>query len=168
MEAVDRTVPKMVSVLPILLCSRLFVCDLFVSLVACQEYRKAESARRRSAKSTDVCLACELDKLILRYFASARGVDVLSAVADEDTTTAVVQGEPLIASDMLTSAWKCGGMNHLAGYDQRDAHEFLHGFLDSLSKSDCDYRKRIARAVSFAQQAKVPGGENKTPSYQGK
>jgi uncharacterized UBP type Zn finger protein len=143
--------------------------ELFpIPSVACQEHRTAESARRRTAKTTDVCLACELDKLMLRYFASARGVDVLSAVTDDTQESAVVQGEPLIASDMLTSAWKCGGMNHLAGYDQRDAHEFLHGFLDSLNKSDCDYRKRIARAVSFAQQPKVPGGESKTPSYRGK
>jgi hypothetical protein len=33
---------------------------------------------------------------------------------------------------MLTAVWRCGGMSHLAGYDQRDAHEFLHGFLEIM------------------------------------
>lgn len=94
----------------------------------------------------DVCLACELDKVFLQYFGSAAGFDVMSIlrnnaalpsvkglIASQHTSSnAVITGEPLVTAEMLTAAWNCGGMGHLAGYDQRDAHEFLHGFLEFL------------------------------------
>ena len=153
--------------------------------VACHELRKAEGPTARiiatgsnkspEGKTIEVCLACELDKLMLRYFGSSRGVDVLSAVTEDKISAPAmseikpgIRGDPLITSDMLSCAWNCGGMSHLAGYDQQDAHEFLHGFLDSLSKSDHAYRNRITRAVSLAQPPKTPGTSAKaSSSYRG-
>lgn len=45
-----------------------------------------------------------------------------------------LRGNPLGTTSMLAAAWKTGGMDHLAGYEQRDAHEFLHAFLDNVGK----------------------------------
>lgn len=93
--------------------------------------------------SNEICLASELDKVFLSYYGSSIGVDVLSLLAmdcaasiQENSSVYMsgpvetAKGEPLVLSDMLTAVWRCGGMSHLAGYDQRDAHEFLHGFLE--------------------------------------
>ena len=151
--------------------------------VACHELRRAEGGPQRPKATVDNksgsstvedCLACELDKLMLRYFGNSRGVNILSAVSNEqtiqmtDNIKPAVPGEPIITSDMLSCAWQCGSMSHLAGYDQRDAHEFLHGFLESLSKSDHAYRNRVTRAVSLAQPFKSPGVLERPPStYKG-
>jgi ubiquitin carboxyl-terminal hydrolase 22/27/51 len=90
-------------------------------------------------------LACELDKVFLCYYGSAKGFDVLPVLALDGVEAKIqepvgcdfrrakiAKGEPLVIADMLTAVWRCGGMSHLAGYDQRDAHEFLHGFLEIL------------------------------------
>jgi len=113
---------------------------------ACQIYRKEElptgkDAAKPGPKKDSVCLACEFDKLLLQYFESSNGVD-MSSFAEYSTLAPQVgglrvgssgtKGEPLVTADLLTAAWKCGGMSHLAGYEQRDAHEFLHGFLEIL------------------------------------
>lgn len=138
-----------------------FLHDMMHHHASCAEYRKMADrpALPRKFQSTDSssrmspCLACELDKLILRYFGSARGVDVFSAVTDAASNMEeriIPKGDPLVTSEMLTSAWNCGGMNHLAGYDQRDAHEFLHGFLDNMSKHDQEFHHRVALAVGRA------------------
>lgn len=115
------------------------------------------SKAKKSAES--ICLACEMDKLFLRYTSSAIGVDVMAAVSSttgatagaKQETTAVVQGDPLVTADMLTVSWKCGGMKHLAGYEQRDAHEFLHGFLEILGRHTQHYRSRMYRAINTAR-----------------
>jgi hypothetical protein len=98
-----------------------------------------------AATPQNVCLACELDKTFLHYFSSAAGVDVTSILVQDARASNVdaadgllrgpaptPQGEPLVIANMLTAAWKCGEMSHLAGYEQRDAHEFLHSFLEIL------------------------------------
>jgi ubiquitin carboxyl-terminal hydrolase 22/27/51 len=90
-------------------------------------------------------LACELDKVFLCYYGSAKGLDILPVLANgrqdskiqelsscELKRATIVKGEPLVIADMLTAVWRCREMSHLAGYDQRDAHEFLHGFLEIL------------------------------------
>jgi ubiquitin carboxyl-terminal hydrolase 22/27/51 len=119
-------------------------------------------------KREEVCLGCELDKLFLNYFGNTIGVDVASIIADtqkgkqasalgsNDDKNGLIEidkGAPLITADMLTAAWKCGGMDHLAGYEQRDAHEFLHGFLDTLGKHTRQYRERMYKKINSA----VPG-----------
>ena len=145
-----------------------FLHDVMHHHASCAEYRQAgnqESPKRSSSNASSktassskdrvgTCLACELDKLMLRYLGSSRGVDVFSAVMEHSKPDVHMrEGDPLVTSDMLACAWKCGGMNHLAGYDQRDAHEFLHGFLDNMGRHDREYQGRIARAIRFAQPA---------------
>jgi hypothetical protein len=162
-----------------------FLRDITHHHASCIEYRQA--ARKDCLKRGNIaspkgdsksllapCLACELDKLMLCYLGSARGVDVLSCVlvTAENATTAwgrakeqdVIKGEPLAPSEMLASVWKCGGMEHLAGYEQRDAHEFLHGFLDNMGKHDREFQNRITNAISFAQQTmgSAPNGKHST------
>jgi len=44
------------------------------------------------------------------------------------------RGMPLIPSNLLATIWNCPDTEHKAGYEQRDAHEFLQVFLDNLSK----------------------------------
>jgi len=75
----------------------------------------------------------------------------------------IEKGDPIIISDLLTSAWKSGGMNHLTGYDQHDAHEFLDSFLDVLGKHIVKFRKRIHAAVTkvYKENAFVPEFDSK-------
>lgn len=114
-------------------------------------------------KSPDICLACEMDKLFLGYLGSTIGVDVASLISEtqrgsiggalgpggESNGIAVIaRGEPIVTEGMLTATWKCGDMNHLAGYEQRDAHEFLHAFLENLGKHIRQYRERVYKKIN--------------------
>jgi ubiquitin carboxyl-terminal hydrolase 22/27/51 len=161
-----------------------FIRDVGHHHLACNMYRTTNakpappSARDSSAKAKarlkTVCLACEMDKFFLRYMGSAQGVDLLSIVdaSPSNSTTStlsfteaqsssrtkdcvLIKGSPLLTTEMLAASWKCGGMNHLAGYEQRDAHEFLHGFLETLGKHMRQYRDRV-RATINAIQTSTP------------
>jgi ubiquitin carboxyl-terminal hydrolase 22/27/51 len=140
-----------------------------------------DSPAKTKAKLKTVCLACELDKLFLRYMGSAKGIDLLSIVdtsASRVTTSTtvveadvantkkdrvVIQGNPLLTAEMLAASWKCGGMNHLAGYEQRDAHEFLHGFLETLGQHMRQYRDRVRMSIHAIQTSKpFVNAEHKT------
>lgn len=125
---------------------------------------------------SEVCLACEMDRLFLSYYGGTVGNDVFAPIEEssqnlllghEDSPCSfcpgeivvpIEKGDPLIISDLLTSAWKSGGMNHLTGYDQHDAHEFLDSFLDILRKHILKFRKRIHHAVTkvYKENAVVP------------
>jgi len=142
--------------------------------------KKAGNARSLKKKSPEIepeiCLACEMDRLFLSYFGATTGNDVIVPLEEssrhlllgntdespivplEDIVVPIEKGDPLIISDLLTSAWKSGGMNHLAGYDQRDAHEFLNSFLELLGKHVVKYRKRIYAAVTkvYRENAFIP------------
>lgn len=130
---------------------RYFLPDMGHGHQSCQVYRDraalegkpsngkaggaAKSAKKETAKNESICLGCELDKLMLQYFGSSNGIDMSCIAVDasiDSSNVPVVKGEPLVTAEMLTAAWKCSGMSHLAGYEQRDAHEFLHGFFDIL------------------------------------
>jgi len=156
---------------------RYFLNDVGHNYEACGIYRRREGRKTASTVNSSkgkktaesVCLACEMDKLFLRYKSSALGVNVLSAVSPSSTdssrgggganrsaaggakATPVIQGDPLVTADMLTAAWKCGGMKHLAGYEQRDAHEFLHGFLEILGRHMQHYRSRVYKTINTAR-----------------
>lgn len=127
--------------------------------------------KAEDSKIPAVCLACEMDRLFLQYYGSSVGRDAILAIADASRPPSVefgagnsldhhctVKGEPLVTSDLLTSAWKCGGMDHLAGYEQRDAHEFLTSFLDSMGKDTRHHRERIYKAINAgrSESAVVP------------
>ena len=125
------------------------------------------SAKKKTQKiEPEVCLACECDRLFLSYFGASTGhspvvpleesskhllfgnYDECPVVPDENIVVPIEKGNPLIISDLLTSAWKSGGsMTYLTGYDQHDAHEFLNSFLELLGKHIVKYRKRINDAV---------------------
>jgi len=156
---------------------RYFLNDIGHNHEACTLYRKkyaskagpkdgvsaAESSKgEKTAES--ICLACEMDRLFLRYTGSAIGMDLMVVVGSNKASSLanrvapagrkkahVIQGDPLVTADMLTAAWKCGGMKHLAGYQQRDAHEFLHGFLEILGRHTLHYRTRMYRAINTAR-----------------
>jgi ubiquitin carboxyl-terminal hydrolase 22/27/51 len=158
-----------------------FIRDVGHHHLACQMYRTVntkpvvanarDSSAKAKAKLKTVCLACEMDKMFLRYMGSALGIDLLSIVdassSNHSTTTvveddssirkkdcSVIRGSPLLTAEMLAASWKCGGMNHLAGYEQRDAHEFLHGFLETLGKHMRQYRERVRATVHAVQTSK--------------
>jgi ubiquitin carboxyl-terminal hydrolase 22/27/51 len=122
------------------------------------------SIKASTAKAaTQICLACEVDRLFLSYYGSANGVDVLASLEEasgglvgndvDDAQTqlfegTIERGSPLLISDLITSAWKSGGMDHLAGYEQRDAHEFLNSFLELLGKDIVKFRDRVYGSVT--------------------
>ena len=156
---------------------RYFLKDLGHNHEACLIYRKMSGRRPgtshnnasklKKTTSETICLACEMDKLCLCYMGSAIGVNVLTAVsANEGTRSSskgdsgskignlegtVVQGDPLVISTMLSTAWKCVAMKHLAGYGQRDAHEFLHGFLEIMGRHMNLYRTTMFKAINMAR-----------------
>jgi uncharacterized UBP type Zn finger protein len=128
--------------------------------------------------NTSICLACEVDRLFLQYFGSSIGSDVSRAVCAplnpsaryrlsispsltsaegaSSKSEADLQGEPLVTTSILAAAWKTSGMDHLAGYEQRDAPEFLHAFLDTVGKHCGEYRTLIQsmRIKSLPSNAK--------------
>lgn len=120
---------------------------------------------------TNICLACEVDRLFLQYFGSSIGRNVARAVSAQPNpvdryrysvsplltseghsskTEADLRGTPLVTTSILAAAWKTSGMDHLAGYEQRDAPEFLHAFLDTVGKHSGEYRKLIQSVRSKA------------------
>ena len=107
-----------------------------------------------------------MDRLFINYMGRSVGFDVMGAVADPPVPTngnlfrpvdsqekmvSFQRGEPLLTAEMLTAAWKCGGMDHLAGYEQRDAHEFLHSFLEILDKHTARYYDGILESLNLAR-----------------
>jgi ubiquitin C-terminal hydrolase len=50
--------------------------------------------------------------------------------------------------DLLASTWKCKEMSHLAGYDQFDAHEFLHAFLEVLGYHTSNLKKLVWQTLN--------------------
>ena len=57
-----------------------------------------------------ICLGCDLDDLFCQVFSG--------------------DSSPIIPHQLLYSMWSYA--NHLAGYEQQDAHEFLISLLDGL------------------------------------
>ena len=68
---------------------------------------------------------------------------LLTSEGNSSKGEADLQGKPLVTTSILAAAWKTSGMDHLAGYEQRDAPEFLHAFLDTVGKHSGEYRKLI-------------------------
>jgi ubiquitin C-terminal hydrolase len=124
------------------------------------------------------CLASEMDRLFLSYYGSTIGKDLFQAieesscnlfqdnmnnkcaakqmnlmVGDDDGKESIKKGEPLIISDLLKATWRSGGMNHLAGYEQRDAHEFLNSFLETMGKHSKQHRDRVVASINTATDA---------------
>jgi ubiquitin carboxyl-terminal hydrolase 22/27/51 len=62
------------------------------------------------SKQKQICLACELDSLFSHMFSGAK--------------------TPYSPHHFMYSIWKCS--NHLAGYDQQDAHEFFISSLNNI------------------------------------
>jgi ubiquitin C-terminal hydrolase len=156
---------------------RYFLKDAGHHHQSCQLYRQKQQASKKkktngsttkgAEQKTDdkleesVCLACEMDRLFLSYYGSAVGKDVFAAIEEASRPllnhksseepvdpNEIEQGDPLIISDFLTATWKSGGMDHLAGYEQRDAHEFLNSFLDLLGKHIKQHRERVYASIT--------------------
>jgi ubiquitin C-terminal hydrolase len=108
-----------------------------------------------------ICLGCEMDRLFLMYYGSTVGIDAnhllttasgsLLENSSDEKGQDVLKGDPLLLSDMLTATWRTGEMDHLAGYEQRDAHEFLNSFLELTGKHTKIYRDRVKAALNVAR-----------------
>jgi ubiquitin carboxyl-terminal hydrolase 22/27/51 len=153
-------------------------------------YKKDDSTgldKLMAARSTNeafdksnICLSCEMDKLFLQYFANSIGQDATRAVCQtshpldrygktgvqDETSNAYtcVLGEPLVTTKLLAAAWKSGGMDHLAGYEQGDAHEFLQAFLDTVGKHAGEYRKLLRYMQRMALPSFFPAEINAVSS----
>jgi len=169
-----------------------FLKDIGHNHKACEVYRKRRpsdesvldpvAARKRN---TSTCLACEIDMFFLHYYSNSRGRDVVAILEElaksppRNTMTLFDEissrdegrkpsGEPLLIAKLLHVAWKSGGMSHLAGYEQRDAHEFLHAFLDILGKQICQHRTRVENAIAMSRCGSRFTKHNETPHRHGK
>jgi hypothetical protein len=78
-----------------------------------------------------------------------------------------MQGDPLIPSALLTAAWKSGRMDHLAGYEQRDAHEFLQAFLDIMGKHESQHYQLTKKLSSQSNPSIIRQDENADNIEQG-
>jgi len=131
-----------------------FLKDIGHDTQSCQLLRAASASEQKS----NICLACELDTLFLKYFGSVIGKEVVGALTEpnhpfqrfEQPSMSIEKGLPLVPSNLLTAAWKSGGMDHLAGYEQRDAHEFLQAFLDLVGKHTSAHHGRIQANLDMA------------------
>lgn len=138
--------------------------------MACPLYPKTKSTKKteKERSAAQVCLACEMDKMFLHYYGNCTGFNVVTALSDlahdtgkgkrEETShheLSKPKGDPIVASDILAATWKCPELSHLAGYDQNDAHEFLHGFLDMLGKHTKRYRLAVSDATKHADKGKL-------------
>jgi ubiquitin carboxyl-terminal hydrolase 22/27/51 len=144
-------------------------CTVYREQIAAKKPKKEGSLIKTEGAPRPVpsiCLACEMDRLFLMYYGSTVGKDIIGAMAEaakpplakKDNAAndlfeekIVVKGDPLILSDLLTAAWKSGGMDYLAGYDQRDAHEFLNSFLDLIGKHSRLHRERVYTSINTAK-----------------
>ena len=117
---------------------------------------ESEKNTVKSNGSLSFCLACEIDKLFLSYYGSTIGMDVIKAIKEDSSTTSSStielssgrntndeKGIPVAPSDFLQASWQCTGMSHLAGHEQRDAHEFLQAFLDIMGKHCVKYDQSV-------------------------
>jgi Ubiquitin carboxyl-terminal hydrolase len=84
-------------------------------------------------KMRALCLACEMDRLYTIYESSANGYATWQ------------KGSPLVTANILSSCWRA--MEHLAGSEQRDAHEFLHGFLELVGKNMSTFRAEVRTSL---------------------
>jgi hypothetical protein len=150
---------------------RYFMKDIGHNHKSCRTYRSLSPTGKKPTDAPnapdDICMACEMDSLFLEYYKRTTGRDVNEILDDlakskmsaADTFAEISRrdeescpkGEPMVIDKMLHVAWKSSGMNHLAGYDQRDAHEFLHAFLDILGKQICNHRARVDAAIHMAR-----------------
>jgi ubiquitin C-terminal hydrolase len=64
--------------------------------------------------------------------------------AASSAVATVQQGDPLITADILAETWKC---TEMAGYAQKDAHEFLHAFLDVVGKHARRFRAQVYQCI---------------------
>ena len=137
---------------------------------SCEILRCHLSSKQRIEKdSRQPCIGCEVDKLFLEYYGSTIGVNMMNAFEISDNNNINVRknkeniirekGLPISATNMLVELWKCQSMSLLAGYEQRDAHEFLQVFLDILSK-DCrqfhSRAKKISEEITSKQSFQHP------------
>ena len=65
---------------------------------------------------------------------ASNGLHNSSGSASDGIHDSIPIGDPITPVRFLAAAWSSSGMTHLAGYEQRDAHEFLHAFLDTMGK----------------------------------
>lgn len=148
---------------------------------SCKIYRDKivdEDDKSKSEEKVDSeCLACEVDRLFLSYYGSTIGGDMSLAIDESSSelfndpspeneytlndSLEFERGKPLIISDLLTTTWRSGGMKHLAGYEQRDAHEFLNSFLDLLGKNTQQHRDRVHACINTARDDNAIVSQNK-------
>jgi len=95
-------------------------------------------------------LACELDLLFVQYYSSTIGQNVVDQLSGKPAVEED-KGIPLIPSALLTEAWKQPEMEHLKGYEQRDAHEFLQAFLDIVTKNSKSYEKTMVENLAITK-----------------
>jgi ubiquitin carboxyl-terminal hydrolase 22/27/51 len=137
---------------------RYFLRDVKHNHQSCQLLRSTHGEASASPSKYDhngnsqgICIACEMDRLMLEYYGSTIGhSDIIEEAGNEasNLSSCLVSsthptsschgkcGDPLVPSRLLAATWKSGGMKHLAGYQQRDSHEFLSAFLDIMRKHD--------------------------------
>jgi ubiquitin carboxyl-terminal hydrolase 22/27/51 len=114
------------------------------------DYRSCRLFRQARAAKDASCLACELDLLFVQYFGSTIGRNLI-----EEFEGKLVEGDkgiPLVPSALLTELWKQPEMDHLKGYEQRDAHEFLQAFLDVVAKHAKVYERTIEENLAITRQ----------------
>jgi|AntRauTorckE5430_2_1112549.scaffolds.fasta_scaffold00851_11 hypothetical protein len=148
---------------------------------ACEILRSSNN----DSSAVNLCLVCEIDRLILTYYGSSQGLDLGVIMNSTDfsgqafqvqselnssggavnnlensdyvkfAVSSIEQGMPIVISDFLAIAWKMKEMALLAGNEQHDAHEFMQVFLDIIDRDCMRFEKNITAARKDAECKQV-------------
>lgn len=137
-------------------------CKILRSHLTHKKKNKGDSSNSNN-ESKSICIGCEIDKLLVEYYGNVHGLNMIAALNDINKCSSnnindivrTEKGLPIAPTNLLVQLWKCKGMSLLAGYEQRDAHEFLQVFLDILSK-DC--RQFHTRANKIREETSLNEG----------
>lgn len=143
-----------------------FLKDAKHDCKSCELFRSQKSMNLRGSNLKDSCLACELDRFILKYYGSTQGLDMSPFISELELPVKPIvktsldteekqreKGIPMDISDLLFTSWKKKEMSTFACDDQHDCHEFMQVFLDTIDKDCKEYQDSIfaARSASISK-----------------
>lgn len=136
-----------------------FLKDAKHDCKSCELFRSQKSMNFRGSTLRESCIACELDRCILKYYGSTQGLDMSPFISELELPVKPVvktsldieekqreKGMPMDISDLLFTSWKKKEMSTFACDDQHDCHEFIQVFLDTIDKDCKKYQDSILAA----------------------
>lgn len=130
---------------------------------------KAATKKSKILAGKNICLACEMDRVLVKYFDRSNGLALDSALLQLNSQQRETlsssdllwrqatdsRGEPMALTNLLAKSWKTKSMEHLKGYKQQDAHEFFHAFLEKIGKDTVALNQKICDEIDVVARKSV-------------